>query len=578
MAFCHCLSHRSDRHSSAMALSPPPRHAPSSSRHPSSRSDLRTHEKSRRSGIADPEIEPSPARYHYDRDYDDRRQYERRRSPPRDSRLRNGRDSRRDRHDSRGRGRHERYPENRRDSPIRNDRSESLDQDYRDSNRGNGMHSGDRFHGGVISDAEDGLREGRNYQGNDRGRSSPTYLPYKGANPHTFLSRDVERNRDSDSDDDDLKDLTFHEYRMMKRERLRRKMKACIWNASPSPPRREHAVENNGIILEDDKRSEPEEGSIQEDEKHRSQKRKHASEIKGSIKRKHASRKSSKKYDTETSGDESSTEISDSEDSSSGDDHRRRKKIRGARKEKARKKQKKAVGSGKKVIAVGQQEGGRSLEVSSDSLGTDGEAKTTILRHKKHRRSASPSSSEKDIKANGSDGNTDNDEETAIEIDEEAIKFKVLLEAQKKSAAGLENEPIVGPAPAPKAEGHISYGGALRPGEGDAIAQYVQQGKRIPRRGEVGLSAEEIQKFEGLGYVMSGSRHQRMNAIRIRKENQVYSAEDKRALAMFNYEEKAKREHKVMSDLQRLIQRHIGQDVGPTHDPFAAKVPETAEA
>ena len=32
--------------------------------------------------------------------------------------------------------------------------------------------------------------------------------------------------------------------------------------------------------------------------------------------------------------------------------------------------------------------------------------------------------------------------------------------------------------------------------------------------------------------VMSGSRHRRMNAVRIRKENQVYSAEEKRALAM----------------------------------------------
>jgi hypothetical protein len=60
-----------------------------------------------------------------------------------------------------------------------------------------------------------------------------------------------------------------------------------------------------------------------------------------------------------------------------------------------------------------------------------------------------------------------------------------------------------------------------------------------------------------------------MNAIRIRKENQVYSAEDKRALAMFNYEEKSKREHKVMADLQRLVQRTIGNDVGPSHDPFA---------
>ena len=29
---------------------------------------------------------------------------------------------------------------------------------------------------------------------------------------------------------------------------------------------------------------------------------------------------------------------------------------------------------------------------------------------------------------------------------------------------------------------------------------------------------------------MSGSRHKRMNAVRIRKENQIYSAEEKRAL------------------------------------------------
>ena len=74
----------------------------------------------------------------------------------------------------------------------------------------------------------------------------------------------------------------------------------------------------------------------------------------------------------------------------------------------------------------------------------------------------------------------------------------------------------------------------------------------------MGLSAVEIQMLEGLGYVISGSRHRRMNGIHLRKENQVYSAEDKRALAMFNYEEKAKCEHKVMVDLQRLVQRHIG--------------------
>lgn len=51
-----------------------------------------------------------------------------------------------------------------------------------------------------------------------------------------------------------------------------------------------------------------------------------------------------------------------------------------------------------------------------------------------------------------------------------------------------------------------SYGGALRPGEGAAIASFVQAGQRIPRRGEVGLSSEQIENFEKAGYVMSGSR------------------------------------------------------------------------
>jgi len=112
--------------------------------------------------------------------------------------------------------------------------------------------------------------------------------------------------------------------------------------------------------------------------------------------------------------------------------------------------------------------------------------------------------------------------------------------------------PAVGPNPLPKIQAG-SYGGALMPGEGEAIAQFVQQNKRIPRRGEVGLTSDEIEKFEDMGYVMSGSRHKRMNAIRIRKENQVYSAEEKRALALFNYEEKAKRENKILADFRDMV-------------------------
>jgi len=129
-----------------------------------------------------------------------------------------------------------------------------------------------------------------------------------------------------------------------------------------------------------------------------------------------------------------------------------------------------------------------------------------------------------------------------------------------------------GPMPAAAAEeinamsqSRGSYGGHLLPGEGDAMAEYVKSGLRIPRRGEVGITADTIDNLENLGYVMSGSRHRRMNAVRIRKENQVYSAEEKRALAMYNFEEKANREAMLVSDLRDMLdkrQKAIANEVG----------------
>ncbi|KAJ1954624.1 hypothetical protein IWQ62_005714, partial [Dispira parvispora] len=102
-----------------------------------------------------------------------------------------------------------------------------------------------------------------------------------------------------------------------------------------------------------------------------------------------------------------------------------------------------------------------------------------------------------------------------------------------------------------------SYGGALLAGEGTAMAAYVQEGKRIPRRGEIGLNSDQIQNYEDVGYVMSGNRHHRMNAVRIRKENQVISAEEKRAMLLFNQEEKAKRENKIISGFREIFNEKV---------------------
>lgn len=90
-------------------------------------------------------------------------------------------------------------------------------------------------------------------------------------------------------------------------------------------------------------------------------------------------------------------------------------------------------------------------------------------------------------------------------------------------------------------------------GEAAAMAAYAAQGKRIPRRGEIGLSSEEISKFESVGYVMSGTRHKAMEATRLRKENQILTAEEKRLLNTFTQEQRDAREDTVLKQFKDLI-------------------------
>lgn len=48
-----------------------------------------------------------------------------------------------------------------------------------------------------------------------------------------------------------------------------------------------------------------------------------------------------------------------------------------------------------------------------------------------------------------------------------------------------------------------------------------------------------------------------MNAVRLRKENQVYSAEEQRALALIAMEEKQQKEAALVQDFrQKLQERH----------------------
>ena len=48
-----------------------------------------------------------------------------------------------------------------------------------------------------------------------------------------------------------------------------------------------------------------------------------------------------------------------------------------------------------------------------------------------------------------------------------------------------------------------------------------------------------------------------MEAVRLRKENQIYSADEKRALANFNHEERTKRESKILGQFKALVNKKL---------------------
>ncbi|KAM0728261.1 NKAP family protein [Formica fusca] len=184
-------------------------------------------------------------------------------------------------------------------------------------------------------------------------------------------------------------------------------------------------------------------------------------------------------------------------------------------------------------------------------------AKKEAKKERKKRKKA-----KKDTDSSSSDDSSSNSSDEEVWIEKTAVTDKPRLRKGSSSDDSGGDDGTIGPAPKP----HVTlsakdFGKALLPGEGAAMAAYVAEGKRIPRRGEIGLTSEEIASYESVGYVMSGSRHRRMEAVRIRKENQIYSADEKRALAMFSKEERQKRENLILGQFREMInQKKLAQE------------------
>lgn len=196
---------------------------------------------------------------------------------------------------------------------------------------------------------------------------------------------------------------------------------------------------------------------------------------------------------------------------------------------------------------------------------SDRKRKDKKKKKKRKHRSSSASSSGSGVRSQSPSQTLDVSGIDESQLNDEEREFLQEIRAKQKArekAAGLpdgddtsgSDDEAVGPVPKSSIQlQQRDYGKALLPGEGAAMAAFIAEGKRIPRRGEIGLTSDEIVQFEDVGYVMSGSRHRRMEAVRIRKENQLYSADEKRALQMFNKEERSKREAKILTQFREML-------------------------
>ena len=253
-----------------------------------------------------------------------------------------------------------------------------------------------------------------------------------------------------------------------------------------------------------------------------------------------------KKEKAASSSGESSSSESSSDDSSSSDDRRRRhrKRSRGSRKDKSRRKREDRSRRRRRRKYSSSSESGSDDSDSSSSSSSS--ASSNGSREAKKRREEAPLDTPT----------------KAFQLDEDELKEAEEMKGAVQGDASDDSEDgMEGPMPLPQSNAanagggndSSAYGNALLPGEGMAIAQYVQQNLRIPRRGEIGYSGDDIEHYEQSGYVMSGSRHAKMNAVRIRKENQVYSAEEQRALALITMEENQQKEAQLMEDFRIML-------------------------
>lgn len=391
--------------------------------------------------------------------------------------------------------------------------------------------------------------------------------------------------------DDDVPRRSMAENEKEHRNRIRygMTMKRSVWNRSPSPPTNRSSggkkkIENGGrgaagkSIHEGEAFKHDEFGRdvFSDARAPKNEKTSHSSAA--DKERPHSSVANSRHRPTPVAKSDSDTDSSSSDDSSADSSSASSSDSSSSKRHSKRKRRGRSEHSKSKRDTISKRKSAKSSSMArrkrrhsssdSSSSSSDDDAKT----NRKRIKDPPPPTPSVDLPTLDSVFNEfDTDEAARFRMDVQGVPSHNVTAHSHEFNSDDDDDDDVGPKPMVQPKEYaenkkLSYGGALMPGEGAAIAQFVQQNLRIPRRGEIGWTGNEIETLESQGFVMSGSRHARMNAIRLRKENQVYSAEEKRALALITFEEKQQKENKIVGEFRTILTKQLGKDGPSTAD------------
>ena len=129
-------------------------------------------------------------------------------------------------------------------------------------------------------------------------------------------------------------------------------------------------------------------------------------------------------------------------------------------------------------------------DVVMTDLGDEGKKKKKSKKEKKAKKKKKKSKKKKKKKSSSSD-DSDSEEEWVEKDVMDAVADKKKNKAEDSEEDS--DDDMIGPSLPKKVQlSHKDLGTQLLKGEGEAMAAYIAEGKRIPRRGEIGLTSDEI--------------------------------------------------------------------------------------